>query len=77
MAEQDELVGLHEIATVVVNLCGRGAQIVEHQHLGRDPLGIEAHADGIGAQGSHDQPGGIESLAPAQGNDRVGGSAED
>ena len=73
MAEQNEFVGLHEVAAVVVNLGGRGAQIVEHQHLGRDPLGIEANTNGIGAQGGDDQPRGIERLVPAQCDDRIGG----
>ncbi len=76
MAEQDELVGPDEIATVVVNLGRRCTQVVQHQRLRGDPLGIEANPDGIGAKRGDDEPRRVERFIAPERNHRIGGSTE-
>ncbi len=70
MAEDDPFVGLHEVLAVLVDFAGRGAPVVEREHVGGDPFGIEAVADGVGAERGDEDEAGVQRLAALRGDDR-------
>ena len=68
VSEDHPLVGGNIIAPIVQPL-GRGGTVrIEHEHFGRDEFAVEAVTDGVGADGGHHQPHGIDLFAPMQGD---------
>ncbi len=62
MPEDDPLVRLHEIFSVVVNFAGRRAAVVQRQHARGDPFGIKTIANGVSAEGRDENVCGIDRL---------------
>ena len=40
----------YEVTSVIVDFAGRGALVIEQEHPGRNPLGVEAISDRIAAK---------------------------
>jgi len=47
MAEDDPLVGFDVIFAVIVDLAWCGAALIQHEHAGRNPLGVKTKTNSV------------------------------
>src|SRR5882724_2528840 len=66
VAEEDPLVGGHEVAAVVVPFAGRSACVIERENLCGNERGIQAERDEIATDRGDDKPDGVQRFAAMQ-----------
>jgi len=71
MAEDNPFVCFHEVLPVIVNFARRGAPVVEGEHAGGNPFGIEAEPDGVGAERGDEEVSRVDRLAASSGQDDI------
>src|SRR5205814_805753 len=76
MAEDNPFVGLYEVLAVIVNFARRGAPVVEGEHAGGDPFGIEAVSDGVRAERGDEEVSRVDRLGATGGQDDISPRAE-
>lgn len=77
MAKDDPFVRLDEVFPILMHLARGGPAVVEREHLGRDPFGIKAVAEGIRAERGDDDEAGVHGFGALGGDGPVAKGAEE